>query len=109
MSIIPVTPDPVGDAIERINECGVRIASCLSEQLTRCIESAAPINATFWSDPRIGPGGVALLQKLSAHITLLATHFPDSMNSVLAGAGSTLTPNADGTVTHTPAEPTPEE
>jgi len=102
--IIPTPSDPVGDAIAVINASGARIAATLAREVTKCIEAASPINAIFWTDPRIGTNGVALLQKLGAHVALIATHFPDMMNATLAGAGSTLTPNADGTVTHTPQQ-----
>ena len=102
MPVITDTPDPVRDAIKVINECGDLISLCLAKQLTRAVQAAAPINAIFWSDPRIGINGDALLQKLKEHIGLLATHFPERMNATLAGAGSGLAPNPDGTVTYTP-------
>lgn len=105
MKIIPETPDPTGDAIKKVNEAGYLIACCLSKHVTRCIAEVAPINDIFWSDPRIGAGGAALLQKLGAHVALIATHFPTFMNATLASAGSTLNANPDGTVTHTPPEP----
>lgn len=112
--IIPISPDKVAEAIKRINECGKILKTSMAEQLTRAVEAAAPINDVFWSDPRIGVNGASLLSKLGMHIQFLAMHYPEMMNSVLAGAGSTLTVNQDGTVTHTPPpppepEPEPEE
>lgn len=109
MSIINENPDPVREAIAHVNICGERIGDCIARELTSIISRVAPINGSFWSDSRIGTSGASLLAKLGAHVQFLATHFPDKLNAVILSAGSTLTANTDGTVTHTPApEPPPE-
>jgi hypothetical protein len=102
--IIPTSPDPVAEAIDFINVQSGVISQVMSTHLTKVIDHVAPINDIFWSDPRIGNGGKALLLKLSANIAALAMHGNEYMNETLLGAGSTLTPNDDGTVTHTPAQ-----
>lgn len=106
--IINLPSDPVAAAIATINEAGVRIANTLEQELSLVIATVAPISAEFWSDPRIGPGGVALLQKLSQHVQLVGQHYPEAMNSTLMSAGNGLSPNQDGTVTYTPPAPPPE-
>lgn len=105
--ILNIPADPVIEAAAKLNECGARIAAVLSEQLTRAVEAVAPINSIFWSDPRVGTGGAALLAKLGAHVQLLATHYPAFMNFVLAGAGQYLTPQPDGSVVYAPPPPPP--
>ena len=102
MPIIPQEPDRTSEAIKLINAAGDRIGAVVAEEITRCISEVAPINETFWNDPRIGANGAALLQKIGAHIQLIGGIYPDKMNPVLAGAGARLTPNQDGTVTYTP-------
>ena len=102
MPIINIQPDPIGAAIKVINSAGDRIGAVVAEEITRCISEASPINDAFWNDPRIDKNGKALLQKMGAHIQLIATIYPDKMNPVLAGAGARLTPNQDGAVTYAP-------
>ena len=109
--IIEHQPDTIGSVIERINQLSDTLGAGMAEQLTRIIDEGAKHNATFWSDPRIGTKGAALLAKLAAFVGMVATHFPEKMNAVLASAGQNLTANPDGTVTYTPPpapEPTPE-
>lgn len=105
--IINIPSDPVATAIKTINEAGVRIANCLEQNLGQVISTVAPISAEFWSDPRIGADGVALLSKLSQHVQLVAAHYPEAMTTVLMSAGNGLSPNQDGTVTYTAPVPTP--
>ena len=105
--IINLPPDSVATAIATINEAGVRIANTLEQELSLVIATVAPISAEFWSDPRIGLGGAALLQKLSQHVQLVGQHYPEAMNSTLMSAGNGLSPNQDGTVTYTSPVPTP--
>ena len=100
--IITEIPDPVGDAIKIINQCGGRMAERMSVELTMIMEAGIPINNILWSDPRIGTNGVVLLQKLGTFVGVLAAHFPEKMNAVLASAGQNLVPHEDGTVTYTP-------
>ena len=102
MPIIPTQPDPVAQAIDFINMKGALIAQAMSTALTEVIEHVAPINDIFWSDPRIGTTGKALLEKLETSIQALALYGSEWLNATLLGAGSTLTKNDDGTVTHTP-------
>jgi len=104
MPIIVKVPDPVADAIDLINTKSALIAQAMSTHLTELIAAVAPINDIFWSDKRIGNGGVTLLTKLSTNIQALAMHGNEWMNATILGAGSTLTPNDDGTVTHKPTE-----
>lgn len=107
MKIIEVEDDPVRDAMIQVNECGHRIATILTEQLTLAVRVVMPLNATFWSDERVGNKGTGLLQKLGAHIQLLSTFYPQHMNEVLAGAAVNLKPQQDGTVRYDPPPPPP--
>lgn len=107
--IINIPPDPVIVAAAKLNHYGERIAEELAEKVTLAVQAVAPINHIFWSDPRVGTGGEALLNKLKDHIALLSTHYPNSMNPTLAGAGQYLTPQPDGSVVYAPPPPPPEE
>lgn len=107
MKIIEVEADPVRDAMLQVNECGHRIATVLTEQLTLAVRAVMPLNATFWSDERVGNKGTGLLQKLGAHIQLLSTFYPEHLNEILKGAAVNLKPQQDGTVVYTPPPPPP--
>ena len=106
--IVNLPPDPVAEAVKTIEACGEKIAACLQENLTRIVDAGAKVNPVFWSDPRIGTNGAALLAKLSAFVGILAANFPERMNATLTSAGQNLTANPDGTVTYTPPDPEPE-
>jgi hypothetical protein len=103
-TIIAISHDPVLEAMFTLNQCGERIASLLSQELTIAVRAVAPINGTFWADARVGTQGASLLAKLAAHIELLAAHYPSAMNEVLRGAGHSLEPQPDGSVVYNPQE-----
>ena len=108
MPLIPLPQDDVGDALQYVNETADRIGAFLADSLTRVMDRVSPRNAEFFGDARVGTSGVLLLQKLSAHITFLATHYPEKVNATLQRAGQYLTPHEDGSVTYDPPPPSTE-
>lgn len=100
--IIDLPDDRVLSAHKFVVESAHKIGAFMSDILTKVMERVSPMNAEFFSDPRIGTRGVALLEKLGAHIQFLATHYPAHMNATLARAGLYLTKHPDGTVTYDP-------
>lgn len=107
MPLIPLQTDNVGEALQFVNAAAAEIGRFLSDALTRVTDRVSPMNPEFFGDARVGTSGVLLLTKLSAHITFLATHYPERMNATLARAGQYLTPHEDGTVTYDPPPPPP--
>ena len=98
---LDVAPDHVADTIMLINQ--YQRASCetmaagIVESVNAVRHHANHSAADFWQ--RVGTGGGAILDALTAAILHLQRFAPDLVNETIAGAGDGLVRHADGTVT----------
>lgn len=85
------------DIVNTLNEVTTLIAVNLEKVFKSIANNPNFIGSDFWN--RQGSNGIALLQEFAYWRTVLQTKAPEKVSDLIASAGSTLTPNEDGTIT----------